>query len=134
MARCSRFWRKSAIGWEAGGIGIDPAVRHVTVLQRGDRLHVFFTRIGDAPEHLLHTTIDLNIGWQSWHADTSTMVLSPERGWEGAHLPASPSLIGAVDFANALRDPCLFEEQGKVWLVYAGGGEHSLGLAEITGL
>ena len=44
------------------------------------------------------------------------------------------SMIGAVDFSNALRDPCIFEDAGTVWLIYAGGGEHALGLAQIEGI
>ncbi|MEL7154112.1 MAG: hypothetical protein AAFN51_10070 [Pseudomonadota bacterium] len=135
MARCSRIWRKGPTGWEAGEIGIDPSVRHVAVLLRGSLLQVLYTRIGDAPEHLLHTSIELGSDWRKWRPSAPpTAVLYPERNWEGAGLPASPSQIGAVDFANALRDPCLFEDQDKVWLVYAGGGEDALGLAEITGL
>ena len=60
-------------------------------------------------------------------------VLLPEREWEGSGEPPAPSQIGAVGFSNALRDPCLFEDEGNIWMVYAGGGEHALGLARLTG-
>ena len=135
MARCSRFWRLGANGWEAGHIGIDPAVRHVAVLVRRDRLHVLFTRIGDAPEHLLHASIPLDRDWKDWKPDAPAQpILYPEHRWEGAGEPLRRSLIGAVGFENALRDPCLFLHTGKVWLIYAGGGEHALGLATVDGL
>ncbi len=61
-------------------------------------------------------------------------LLRPERDWEGANLPVEAGKIGATGFVNALRDPYLFEDEGKVYLIYAGGGEAALGLAEITGL
>ena len=41
-------------GFEAGPTIFDPATRHAALLVRGDRLHVFWTRIGDAPERILH--------------------------------------------------------------------------------
>ncbi len=135
MARCSRFWKRTDAGWTRGHIGISEAVRHVAVLVRDDHLHVLFTRIGDAPEHLLHTSISLGRIWQNWRCDTpATPVMHAELPWEGAGQPVTTSMIGAVDFSNALRDPCLFEDAGAVWLIYAGGGEHALGLAQIDGI
>ena len=135
LARCSRFWKLSAAGWEPGSIGISETVRHVAVLVRNDHLHVLFTRIGDAPELILHCAISLRGDWQSWHNDAEpTPVLYAELPWEGAERPVTTSMVGAVEFSNALRDPCLFEEGGKVWMIYAGGGEHALGLAQVYGL
>jgi len=40
------------------GVYANP-IRHVALLRRGDRLLVFFTAIGDAPEHVLMSTIKL---------------------------------------------------------------------------
>ena len=135
MARCSRFWRLTDAGWQPGPIGISESVRHVAVMVRNNHLHVLFTRIGDAPEHILHCPVPLDGDWQSWRSDTApTPVMHAELPWEGAAQPVTTSMIGAVEFSNALRDPCLFEEAGRVWMVYAGGGEHALGLAEVTGL
>ena len=42
---------------------------------------------------------------------------------------------GASDApANQLRDPCVFEEGGRTWLLYAAAGEAAIGLAELEGL
>ncbi len=110
-------------------------VRHVAVLQRPEGLHVFYTRIGDVPEHLLHALLDISGDWTGWSVkETAQVVLKPELEWEGANLPVEPSQPGLVGFSNALRDPAVFEEDGRVYLVYAGGGEAALGLAEIRGL
>ena len=134
MARCSRLMRRAEHGWETGPVAIAPEVRHVAVLLQGDALHVLFTRIGDAPEHILYTRIDLTGDWTNWRASEALPVLRPELQWEGASEPTQPSVIGAEGFSNALRDPCLFAEDGCVWVVYAGGAEHALGLARLTGL
>jgi hypothetical protein len=46
-----------------------------------------------------------------------------------------PSTPGAVNGpVNALRDPCVFEDRGRRYLLYAGAGESAIGLAELTGL
>ncbi len=135
MARCSRLMRLGPNGWELGPIAIAPEIRHVAVLRRDDHLHVLNTRIGDAPEHILYAEIDLSGNWRDWRPKTEpTPVLLPELDWEGASEPIQPSIIGAEGFTNALRDPCLFYDEGRVWMVYSGGGEHALGLAELTGL
>jgi hypothetical protein len=109
--------------------------RHNAVLVRGGTLHVFWTRIGDAPERILYSAIDLTPDWRDWRTGPTSEVLRPEREWEGADLLVTPSEIGtATTRENALRDPCFFEEDGRLYLIYAGGGEHALGLAEVAGL
>ena len=109
--------------------------RHSAVLVRGDTLDVFWTRIGDAPERILHSTIDLTPDWRDWRLGPTTDVLRPERAWEGADLPIIASKIGtAFQREIGLRDPCFFEEDGRLYLIYAGGGEAALGIAEIAGL
>ncbi|HUS52832.1 MAG TPA: hypothetical protein VMY41_02365 [Thermohalobaculum sp.] len=122
-------------GFEPGPMPFPPGHRHCAVLVRGNILHVLWTRIGDAPERILHSTIGLSGNWQDWRLGDTAQVLRPERSWEGADLPITASEIGtATHFEHALRDPCFFEESGRLYLIYAGGGEAALGLAEITGL
>jgi hypothetical protein len=121
--------------FRSGPAPIPRPIRHVAVLVRGDRLHVVYSCIGDAPERLLHTELDLSADWSDWpQATPEAELMSPDRSWEGGGLPIYPSRIGATDLANQLRDPALFVEGDQVWLVYAGGGEAVLGLARLTGI
>ena len=121
--------------FRAGAEPIARPVRHVAVLVRGPSLHVLYTCRGDAPERILHTTLDLSRPWPDWPVvSPERELLRPERDWEGAGEPVTPSMPGATGFANQLRDPALYEENGALWLVYAGGGEAALGLARIEGL
>ena len=109
--------------------------RHSAVLVRDDTLHVFWTRIGDAPEHILHSTIDLKPLWENWRVERTVSILKPKLDWEGANLPIRPSKIGAAhELEHALRDPCIFEQNGRVYMIYTGGGENALGLAEVIGI
>lgn len=135
MARLGTLLRQDRDGaWETGPSPLPGQARHVAVFAHGDLLHVFFTRIGDAPERILHTTLDLSPPWPDWQVGPERELLRPERPWEGADQPLRPSFVGATAFANELRDPGVFAFEDRTYLVYAGGGEAVLGLAELTGL
>jgi hypothetical protein len=109
-----------------------PDMRHAALLRRGTRLFVFFTQRRDAPERVLVSTIDLGDDWMRWQESTPVEVLRPERPWEGAELPVEPSRGGSIDVpANQLRDPAIFEENGRVYLLYSVAGERGIGLAEV---
>ncbi|MFK7945898.1 MAG: hypothetical protein AB8B85_23725 [Paracoccaceae bacterium] len=134
MARLGILMRETPEGWETGAQAIPGSPRHVAVLVRGEVLSVFFTRIGDMPERLMHAALDLSPPWPDWQAGSETELLRPELDWEGAREPLRPSSVGAVDFAHELRDPEVFEFEGKTYLVYSGAGEAALGIAELRGL
>ena len=121
--------------FERGPTILDPATRHTAACARGDSLHVFWTRIGDQPERIYHATLTLSGDWHDWRLSGAREILWPELSWEGSELPAASSKPGAVGGpVNALRDPCVFEDGGRTYLLYAGGGESAIGLAELTGL
>ncbi len=121
--------------FEAGPAPHDPATRHMAALVRGDLLHVFWTRIGDAPERILHATLALAGDWRDWRLCEPREILRPELPWEGADLAPEASKPGAVEGrVNALRDPGVFEDGGRTYLLYAGAGESAIGLAELSGL
>ena len=108
-------------------------VRHVAVLQRGRRLHVFFTAIGDAPERILMATIETNGDWSTWVASPAVEVIAPEAPFECAAMPAAPSEGGDIKGpARQLRDPALLDDAGRVFLFYSYCGEQGIAAAELT--
>lgn len=118
--------------FERGPQLFEPEMRHSAVACRGDILDVFWSRVGDAPESILHSQIDLTGDWMQWHESEPVLVLSPEHPWEGAHLTAEPSQRGAIDTpVNQLRDPAVFTEDGRTYLLYSAAGESCIGLALI---
>lgn len=120
-------------GWEQGPTLFGRDMRHSAVTVRDGTLHVFWTRVGDAPESILHSTVDLDGDWGRWRASKPAEVLRPERPWEGADLPVEPSIRGAAEGpVRQLRDPALFEDGGRTFLFYAVAGESGIGVAEIT--
>jgi hypothetical protein len=108
--------------------------RHVAVDLRGDMLRVYYSNIGDAPEHILRGSIRLAGDWATWKAVDVQPILRPTLPWEGAQLRVRTSIGGAAKKAgNALRDPAVFvDEDGKTYLLYSIAGECGLAIAEIT--
>jgi hypothetical protein len=108
-------------------------VRHVAVATRGTTLYVFFTAIGDDPERVMVSTVEMRGDWQSWRASEATEVLRPETRYECSHLPSAPSAAGDVKGAvHQLRDPAIFEEAGRTFLFYSICGEQGIAGAELT--
>jgi hypothetical protein len=112
---------------------ISPDMRHCAVLRRGHALHFFYTTRGDCPEHILATTLDLREGWTGWHASEPVSILKPELPWEGANEPLVPSDPGVVRVpVNQLRDPAIFKEGERIYLLYTVAGEQGIAIAELT--
>ena len=130
--------RNGISGFERGPVvlpAIKPllAPRHLALQKSGRWLRVYYTRKGDAPERILHGTIDLAEDWRNWTVRGEAELLRPQMDFEGAGLPVRRSRDGRAEGReNALRDPAIFEENGKTWLLYAVAGESGIALAEIT--
>lgn len=124
--------RDGLTAFEPGPLLFNPAMRHSALLKRGDRLYVFWTQVGDAPESILLSTIELSPPWTQWKDSGPRVVLRPERDWEGADRPVEPSLRStAYGKVNQLRDPAIFEESGRIYLLYAAAGESGIAIAEV---
>jgi hypothetical protein len=108
-------------------------VRHVGLVLRGNRLHVFFTAIGDSPERVLMSTIDLTQDWTAWRAGPPAEVLQPEAAYECPDLPVAPSEPGDVDVpVREIRDPFVLDDRNRLLLFYSTCGEQGIAAAEVT--
>lgn len=118
--------------FETGTVLFSRDMRHSALLQRGDTLWVFWTQVGEAPERILLSSIDLSGDWLEWKETDAVEVLRPERDWEGADAALVPSVRStAYGQVNQLRDPAIFEEDGRVYLLYAVAGESGVAIAEV---
>ena len=114
------------------GQTILPNSRHTAVYLNGTTAYIFYTRIGDAPERVLLSTMDLSGAWTTWKPSDPVDVIRPEYNYEGANLPISTSKFGEIDSrANQLRDPGIYEEGGKIYLQYSIAGEQGIAAAEL---
>jgi hypothetical protein len=118
--------------FEAGPQVFNRDMRHSALLIRDDQLYVFFTQAGQEPERILLSTIELTDDWQEWTASEPVEVLRPELDYEGANLPLEPSRRGYIDVrVHQLRDPAIYSEGDKTYLLYSVAGESGIAVAEI---
>ncbi len=121
-------------GFERGPTLFEPLMRHAALLQRGDSLFVFWTRVTDAPERILVSRIRLTADWRQWREEPARDLMRPEMPWEGADRPVAPSWRSAINIrVNQLRDPAILEDEGRTWLFYAVAGEAGIAVAELLG-
>ena len=121
-------------GFERGPQLFERSMRHSALWRRGDELLVFWSRVGDNPERILCSPVSLVGDWRSWRAGRATEVLAPRELWEGGELPSEPSVRGWVDEPVCqLRDPAIFAEDGRTYLLYSVAGESGIAVAEIDG-
>ncbi len=106
--------------------------RHHALLTNKNRVFVFWTEVGEAPEHIKVSVIEDVCQGNSRKIKHLGSVLKPELDWEGASAPNEPSVRSvAYGCVNQLRDPCIFVEDDQIYLLYAGGGESAIGIAEL---
>jgi hypothetical protein len=107
-------------------------LRHSAVKIKDNTLWVFYSRVGDEPERILLSKIPLTGDWTTWSPTPPITVAQPETDYEGADLPIEKSKGGLYyGKVRQLRDPYLYEENGKWYLLYSTAGEHGIGIGEL---
>ncbi len=110
-----------------------PRSRHTAVLKRGERLLIFYSQGNDTPERIMVSEMELKGDWTQWQPTEPVTLLEPEEAYEGANLPLEKSEFGKINKpVRQLRDPAIFEEEGKVYLLYSVAGESGIAIAELT--
>lgn len=113
-----------------------PRNRHFAVRVVDDRLQLFLTRRGDRPERVMIAVMDLSGPDETWRPDPHPpeAVLWPERPYEGVDHPLETSAGGSADTpVRALRDPAVFEDDGRTYLFYSNAGERGICGAVLEG-
>jgi hypothetical protein len=119
-------------GFERGPVLFSRAMRHTAVQVKGYTLFVYYSNAGDCPERILCSTVDLRPDWRLWQATPPNEVLAPEMAYEGIDLPLLASERGwAPERVRQLRDPGIYEEDGRAILLYSVAGEAGIAAAEI---
>lgn len=107
-------------------------LRHAAVDVEGNRLSVFYTRIGDSPERVLVSYINLTPNWSEWKASSPVTVIEPERAYEGSDKPLEPSKMDlAPGKVRQLRDPAIYREGSQTYLLYSVAGESGIAIAKL---
>lgn len=111
----------------------NPGPRHVALHRVGERLWIYYSNIGDAPERIFRSHLELAGDWKTWKTSPPEEVLRPKNSNEGADLSIKPSVAGAMKGReHALRDPCIFTDtDGRLYLLYSMAGESGISIAEL---
>jgi hypothetical protein len=118
--------------FEQGPLLFTQNMRHSAVLLRGNKLIVFFSNAKDCPERIMASEVDLSLDWLKWKETEPVPVVEPEFEYEGGNLALEPSKRDEVCVpVRQLRDPAIYEENGKVHLLYSVAGEQGIGISEI---
>ncbi len=106
-------------------------MRHASVMIKGNQLLVFYSRVRDAPERIVVATVTLTDDWMNWKASEPIDVIRPEKDYEGMAYPNKPSNYGSATHVRQLRDPYIFQENGRTYLFYSIAGEMGIAMAEL---
>lgn len=118
--------------FEKGPRLISEPARHFATLVRDDVLHLFYSVKGDCPERIVQRAVRWDEDWNGWQVGSRQELLAPQRDYEGVNAPKVPSVNGwSLEPSYQLRDPAIFEEDGRIYMLYTCAGEHGIGLAEL---
>jgi hypothetical protein len=107
-------------------------IRHHALLQYGGQWYVLWTRVGDTPERILLSTLNTAADWEQWQFAETFEIHRAQKPWEGADMmPRASQYGGSMQRVNQLRDPAIFEEAGKIYLLYAIAGEQGIAIGEL---
>jgi hypothetical protein len=127
---------ETAVGRALRGGDVDPdsGIRHTAIKIDGNVLTVFYSRAGDLPEIIMRSKVTMTGDWKTWRLSPPEKVLEPEREYEGANVPPGRSTKLRVmprPMFRELRDPCIFREDGRTYLLYSVAGERGIAGAEL---
>jgi hypothetical protein len=133
LTRSGNFCRSpDGLGAFEPGPTVFPDIRHSALKLDGDTLSVFYSNVGDRPERILVAAVALTPDWKRWTPSEAATVLEPEMEYEGADLRLAPSRSGlARERVRELRDPAIYREDGRTYLLYSVAGEHGIAIAEL---
>jgi len=115
-----------------------PKSRHTAVYIKDDYLFIFYTLVGDAPEQIYYCKLKLSDDIEDWDVISNHILTPPQFKFEGADSQLIPSNFGSATHRygelslNELRDPCIFEEDGDVYILYTFNGEAGIALGRLN--
>jgi len=110
-------------------------IRHHALLKYAGQWYVLWTRVGDRPERILLSTLNTAADWEQWRFAETFEIHRAQKPWEGADMMPRASQYGScMQAVNQLRDPAIFEDAGKIYLLYAIAGEQGIAIGELRNL
>jgi hypothetical protein len=110
-----------------------PHSRHTHTIQINGKLYVFFSMVGDCPEHILFAEIITLSHNDNIVISKYKSIIKPEFDYEHNLLIAYPSKYGkVVNKINQLRDPYVYIENDIVYILYTVCGENGIAICSTS--
>jgi len=115
-----------------------PNSRHTAVLIKNNFLYVFYTIVGETPESIYYCKVKLDDKIDEWEVISNHKIARPNFKFEGAGSNLIPSNFGSATLRygnlelSELRDPCIYEENDKIYLLYTFSGEAGIAIGRIN--
>ncbi len=113
--------------WIEQNTNFIPNMRHAAVLIENNKVYIFYTIVKEAPESIYCSQVDIN---NNWKLINTQLILKPTYDYEGSNLPLKPSNFGP-GIGNELRDPCIYTEDNKKYILYSVVGEAGIALGSL---
>tara|TARA_R110001606_G_scaffold337288_1_gene485336 strand:+ start:180 stop:1706 length:1527 start_codon:yes stop_codon:yes gene_type:complete len=102
-------------------------MRHAAILVENNKVYIFYSVVGEAPESIYCSQVDIDNNWKLINTE---VILKPTYNYEGSDIPLRPSSFGS-GIGNELRDPCVFVEDDKKYLLYTVAGEAGIAITKL---
>lgn len=114
-----------------------PSSRHCHAIVKDDTLYIAYSVMGHTPEHIRLCTIALDEDISNWQVLSDQALLWPTFKYEGADATRVTSQPGSATARygtriQELRDPFMFDLNGKVHILYVTQGERAIAYAQLT--
>ena len=107
-------------------------MRHSALIVINDLLYVFYSNVGEIPERIYLSTINISKPYNEWKESNPIEVIRPVFEWEGGTLPLESSSRSAIHIpVNQIRDPAIFVENENIYILYSVKGENGIGICSI---
>ena len=123
--------RDGLTNFETGPNPFEPGMRHSALLVLQDRLIVFYTQVGDTPERILWSEIDLTDDWNDWTPTSPNILLEPDRDYEGGSLKLVASERGLANGGTPTEIPLSSTMDKEFYLLYSVAGESGIAIAKL---
>jgi hypothetical protein len=105
--------------------------RHCHVKLINNKLFIFYSVVGDCPEHICFSELCKNDNGTFYTLEQKSLVY-PELEYEHNNLPPIKSKYGAsFEKINQLRDPYVYVEEDNVYILYSICGEQGIAIAKL---
>ena len=110
-----------------------PFSRHSCIFIINSTIYVFFSNIGDNPEHIKVGELIINQKNNICNIINIKSIIKPELYYEHHNTPLIKSEIGrAKDYVRQLRDPYVFKDENDIYILYSVCGEKGIAIAKIN--